>query len=69
MKWTSITSIYCQIDTNRFSSAQMTKSSGKSVINLYSDIACSALGIGNQQGLSNDLECDPFLNTALQRFM
>ena len=26
------------------------------------------LGIGNQQDLSNDLECDPFLNTALQRF-
>ena len=28
----------------------------------------SALGIGNQQHLSNDLECDPFLHTALQRF-
>ena len=26
------------------------------------------LGIGNQQDLSNDLECDPFLNTAMQRF-
>ena len=25
------------------------------------------LGVGNQQDLSNDLECDPFLNTALQR--
>ena len=49
-------------------SAQMTKSSGKSVINLYSNISCSALGVGNQQDLSNDLECDPFLNTALQRF-
>ena len=48
-------------------SAQMTKSSGKSVINLYSATACSVLGIGNQQDLSNDLECDPFLNTALQR--
>ena len=48
-------------------SAQMTKSLGKSVINLYSNIACSVLGIGNQQGLSNDLECDPFLNTALKR--
>ena len=42
-------------------SAQMTKSLGKSV-------ACSVLGVGNQQDLSNDLECDPFLNTALQRF-
>ena len=48
-------------------SAQMTKSLGKSVINLYSNIACSVLGIGNQQELSTDLECDPFLNTAMQR--
>ena len=47
-------------------SAQMTKSLGKSVINLYSNIACSVLGVGNQQELSTDLECDPFLNTALQ---
>ena len=49
-------------------SAQMTKSLGKSVINLYSKITCSVLGIGNQQELSTDLECDPFLNTAMQRF-
>ena len=49
-------------------SAQMTKSLGKSIINLYSNIACSVLGIGNQQELSTDLECDPFLNTAMQRF-
>ena len=49
-------------------SAQMTKSLGKSVINLYSNIACSVLGVGNQQDLSDDLESDPFLNTALQRF-
>ena len=48
--------------------AQMTKSLGKSVINLYSNLACSVLGVGNQQELSTDLECDPFLNTALQRF-
>ena len=26
------------------------------------------LGVGNQQDLNNNLECDPFLNTALQRF-
>ena len=26
------------------------------------------LGVGNQQELSTDLESDPFLNTALQRF-
>ena len=49
-------------------SAQMTKSLGKSVINLYSNLACSVLGVGNQQDLSTDLECDPFLNTGMQRF-
>ena len=57
--------------SNRYESAlsnQMTKSLGKSVINLYSNIACSVLGVGNQQELSTDLESDPFLNTALQRF-
>ena len=48
-------------------SAQMAKSLGKSIINLYSNIACSVLGVGGQQDLSDDLECDPFLNTALQR--
>ena len=46
----------------------MTKSLGKSIINLYSNLACSVLGVGNQQELSTDLECDPFLNTAIQRF-
>ena len=49
-------------------SAQMTKSLGKSIINLYSNVACSVLGIGNQQDLSTDLECDPFLKTSMQRF-
>ena len=49
-------------------SAQMTKSLGKSIINLYSNLACSVLDVGNQQELSTDLECDPFLNTAMQRF-
>ena len=56
---------------NRYKSvllAQMTKSLGKSIINLYSNIACSVLGVGNQQELSTNLECDPFLNTAMQRF-
>ena len=37
-----------------FLSAQMTKSLGKSVINLYSNLACSFLGVGNQQELSTD---------------
>ena len=57
--------------SNRYESvlnAQMTKSLGKSIINLYLNVACSVLGIGNQQELSTDLESDPFLNTALQRF-
>ena len=49
-------------------SAQMTQSLGESVINLYSNIACSVLGVGNQQELSTDLESDPFLNTTLERF-
>ena len=30
--------------------------------------ACSALGITNQEALSEDLENDPFLNSAPQRF-
>ena len=30
--------------------------------------ACSALRIRNQEALSEDLENDPFLNSALQRF-
>ena len=49
-------------------SGQMVKSSGKSIINMYSMGACSALGIGHQEALSEDLENDPFLNSALQRF-
>ena len=51
-----------------FLSAQMTKLLGKSIINLYSNLACSVLGVGNQQELSTDLESDPFLNIAMQRF-
>ena len=30
--------------------------------------ACSVLGITNQEALSEDLENDPFLNSAIQRF-
>ena len=64
---------YNSINTllNRYESvlsAQITKSLGKSVINLYSNLGCSVLGVGNQQDLDDDLECDPFLNTAMQRF-
>ena len=46
----------------------MVKSLGKSVINMCSMGACSALGIRNQEALSEDIENDPFLNSALQRF-
>ena len=49
-------------------SGQMVKSLGKSIINMYSMGACSVLGITNQDALSEDLENDPFLNSALQRF-
>ena len=49
-------------------SGQMVKSLGKSIINMYSMGACSALGITNQEALSKDLENNPFLYSALQRF-
>ena len=49
-------------------SGQMVKSLGCSIINMYSMGVCSALGITNQDALSEDLENDPFLNSALQRF-
>ena len=49
-------------------SGQMVKSLGKSIINMYSMGACSALGIRNQDALSEDLENNPFLNSALQTF-
>ena len=49
-------------------SGQMVKFLGCSVINMYSMGACSALEITNQDALSEDLENDPFLNSALQRF-
>ena len=49
-------------------SGQMVKSLGCSIINMYSMGACAALGISNQDALSEDLENDPFLNSALQRF-
>ena len=48
-------------------SGQMVRSLGCSIINMYSMEACTALGITNQDALSEDLENDPFLNSALQR--
>ena len=47
---------------------QMVKSLGHSIINIYSMEACSVLGITNQEALSENLENNPFLNSALQRF-
>ena len=49
-------------------SGQMVKSLGRSIINMDSMAACSALGTTNQEALSEDLVIDPFLNPALQRF-
>ena len=48
-------------------SGQMVRSSGRSIINMYLIGACAVLGISNQDALSEDLENDPFLNSALQR--
>ena len=46
----------------------MVKSLGHLIINMHSMGACSVLGITNQEALSEDLENDPFLNSALQTF-
>ena len=48
-------------------SGQMVHSLGRSIINIYSMGTCAALGISNQDALIEDLENDPFLNSALQR--
>ena len=48
-------------------SGQSIKSLGCSITDMYSMGACAALGINNQETLSEDLENDPFLNSALQR--
>ena len=49
-------------------SGQMVMSLEKSIININSMGACTALRISNQDALREDLENDPFLNSALQRF-
>ena len=46
----------------------MVSSLGCSNINMYSMGACAVLGIINQDALSEDLENNPFLNSAFQRF-
>ena len=49
-------------------SGQMVKLLGCSIINMYLMGVCAALGISNQDALSEDLENDPFLKSAFQRF-
>ena len=49
-------------------SGQMLKLLGCSIINMYLMGDCAVLGITNQDDLGEDLENDPFLNSALQRF-
>ena len=49
-------------------SGQMVKSLGHSIINMFSMGAGAVLGISDQDALSEDLENDLFLNSALQRF-
>ena len=49
-------------------SGRMVHSLGHSIINMYSMEVCAAQGISDQDALSEDLENDPFLNSALQRF-
>ena len=46
----------------------MVKSLGKSIIKMYLMRACVVLRMRNQDALSEDLESNPFLNSALQRF-
>ena len=48
--------------------SQMIKSLGKSIIHMYSMGACAVLGMDKHEALSDDLENDPFLDSALQRF-
>ena len=49
-------------------SGQMVKFLGRSIINMYSMGACVVLKITNQEALSEHLENNPFLTSALQRF-
>ena len=49
-------------------SGQIVCSLWHSIINMYLMGVCAVLGITNQDALSEDLENDPFLNSALQRF-
>ena len=48
-------------------SGQMVHSLQRSIINMCLMGACAVLGISSQDALSEDLENNPFLNSALQR--
>ena len=50
-------------------SGQMIKFLSKSIIKIYSVGTCVVLRVSNEDTLSEDLEPEPFLNSALQRFM
>ena len=45
------------------------KSLGKSIIRMYSMGACATIGMSNQDALSKELQCDPLLNSTLQKFI
>ena len=47
---------------------QMVKSLGKSIVRIYSMGACAALGMSNQDALSEDQESDLLLSSTFQRF-
>ena len=53
---------------NNYKAKLSRQSLGHSIIKMYLMGACAALEISNQDALSEDLENDPFLNSALQRF-
>ena len=60
-----------QPTASRFSTAKKKPVGGHpslNRVNMYSMGTCAALGISSQEALSEDLENDPFLNSALQRF-
>ena len=49
-------------------SNQMVKSLGKSIIKMYLMVACSVLGMSNQDALREKMESDPLPNSAIESF-
>ena len=47
----------------------MIKSLGKSIFKMYLMGACPVLGMDSQDALSDDMESNPLINSAHQRFM